>query len=283
MREGSAWTRFRQGIHQDFHRGIDRVAYLHGLSWRTVPQMGKVLLLFTAVSLLVTNIIYVSGVQFQFLRPHMSTLLGALLGFISGWGLFEIGEERRRRRQQRTIREALKAELRNMERVLNQLVFKFAYGAIDPGRGVQEMRWFFSKGLQQSIWLGDSIPADFSPEVILQQSDEALAQWLRQFPPQQPNTAVDLPMPVLQAALAAPTSGFTSLEIQRLSWVRWQAHLLAHEAQMMKEMVMLTFTVNDADNHRSVTDNVETAKQGYRMRAGYTLDAVREALKTIEN
>jgi hypothetical protein len=52
---------------------------------------------------------------------------------------------------------------------------------------------------------------------------------------------------------------------------------------MMKEMVMLTFTIGDPDNHRRVTDNVERAKQGYRMRAGYTLDAVREALKAIEN
>ena len=100
---------------------------------------------------------------------------------------------------------------------------------------------------------------------------------------QRPNTAVDLPMPVLQATLAAPTSGFTNRKIQRLSWVRWQTHLLAHEAQMMKDMVMLTFTIDDPDNHRRVADNVERAKQGHRMRAGYMLDAVRDALKTIEN
>jgi hypothetical protein len=78
--------------------------------------------------------------QFQFLAPHIGTLLGGLLGFVSGWGLFEIGEQRRRRIQQRTIREALKAELRNMEGVLNQMLFMFAWGAEDPGRGVQEMR-----------------------------------------------------------------------------------------------------------------------------------------------
>jgi hypothetical protein len=89
-------------------------------------------------------------------------------------------------------------------------------------------------------------------------------------------------MTVLQAALAAPTSGFTTREIQRLSWVSWQTHLLAHEARMMKEMVMLTFTIDDPDNHRTVTENVEKAKQGYRTRAGHTLDAVREALKAIE-
>jgi hypothetical protein len=170
-----------------------------------------------------------------------------------------------------------------MERVLNGQVVRFAYGAIDPGRGVQEMRWFVSEGLQQSILRDDPIPAGLSPEAIINLSDEELAQIFRQFHPQQPNTAVDLPMPVLQATLAAPTSGFTNSEIQRLSWVRWQTHLLAHEARMMKDMVMLTFTVDDPDNHRRVTDNVERAKQGYRMRAGYTLDAVREALKAIEN
>ncbi|MGH8068859.1 MAG: hypothetical protein ACRERE_27225 [Candidatus Entotheonellia bacterium] len=52
---------------------------------------------------------------------------------------------------------------------------------------------------------------------------------------------------------------------------------------MMKEMVLLTFTVDDPDNHRRVVENVENAKRGYRMRAGYTLDSVREALKAIES
>jgi hypothetical protein len=132
-------------------------------------------MLLIAVGLLV-GIIYGLESKFQFLVPHVGTLLGALLGFISGWGLFEIGEQRRRRIQQRTIREALKAELRNMERVLNQQVVRFAYGTIDPGRAVQEMRWFFSEGLQRSILLGDPIPACLSPEAILNLSDEELGK-----------------------------------------------------------------------------------------------------------
>jgi hypothetical protein len=61
------------------------------------------------------------------------------------------------------------------------------------------------------------IAAGLSPEAILNLSDEELAQNLSQLAPQQPNMAVELPMPVLQAALAAPTSGFTNREIQRLT------------------------------------------------------------------
>jgi hypothetical protein len=113
----SRWTRFSQGIQRDFHRGIDRFTSLHDVSWHTFSQRPKVILLFVTMSLFVAIVICVSGIQLPLPIPPMNTLFGALLGFISGWGLFEMSEYRRRRRQQRTIREALKAELRNMERV----------------------------------------------------------------------------------------------------------------------------------------------------------------------
>jgi hypothetical protein len=234
------------------------------------------------MSLFVAIVICVSGIQLPLPTPPMNTLFGVLLGFISGWGLFEVSEYRRRRRQQRTIREALKAELSNMERILNGQMITFAYGTINPDRGVQEMRWYFSEGLQRRSFFDIPIPSRLSPKVVLELSDDELTQELRLSTPQQPNSAVDLPITVLQAVLVAPTAGFTSAQLQRLSWVSWQTHLLAHEARMMKEMVMLTFTIDDPDNHRRVTENVEKAKQGYRMRAGYTMDAVREALKVIE-
>jgi hypothetical protein len=144
------------------------------------------------------------------------------------------------------------------------------------------MRWFYSEGFKRSRLLDEPIPDQLSPEVMLKQTDEELTQMLKLLPPRQPNMAIDLPLPVLQAVLAAPTSGFTNKEIQRLGWLKWQTHLLAHEARMVKEMVMLTFTVAD-HNHCIVSENVEKAKRGYRLRAGYTLDAVREALRTIES
>lgn len=168
MSAESPWSRFWQGICRDLQRETDRLACLRGLPSRTFPQALKAILLFIGVGLLVGIIIYAPGGQFQFLAPHIGTLLGGLLGFISGWGLFEIGEQRRRRIQQRTVREALKAELRNMEGVLNQMVCMFAWGADDPGRGVQEMRWYFSEGLKRSRLLDEPIPDHLSPEVMIE-------------------------------------------------------------------------------------------------------------------
>jgi hypothetical protein len=283
MREESPWIRLRQGIRRDILRVIDRLASIRGQPWPPFPSRLKVILLFIGAGLSVFVVFYVSGVRFQFLTPHVGPLLGAVLGFASGWGLFEISEHRRRRRQQQTIREALKAELSNMERVLNLQVMMYSRGMDDPGRGVQETRWFYTEGLRRGGLLGEPVPSDLSPQAILELSDDELAKLLSQLPAQQPNLAVDLPLPVLRAALAAPTAGFTSVEIQRLSWVQWQTHMLAHEARMLHEMVMLTYTVSDPNKHRLVTGNVESAKRAYRMRAGHTLDAVREALKAIEN
>jgi len=283
MREESPCIRLRQGIRRDIQRVIDRLVCIRGQAWRPFAPSLKFILLFIVVVLLVAIVIFTPGVQFQFLTPHIGTLLGAFLGFISGWGLFEIGEQRRRRRQQHTMREALKAELGNVERVLNQQVWMFAWGTADPGLGVREMRWFYTKGLQQNRLHDEPLPPEVFPEAVLKQSDDELTQLLQQLPSRQPNLAVDLPMPVLRAVLAAPTAGFTSVEIQQLSWVQWQTHMLAHEARMLHEMVMLTYTVSDPGNHHLVTGNVESAKRGYRMRAGHTLDAVREALKAIEN
>jgi hypothetical protein len=119
MREESPWIRLRQGIRRDILRVIDRLASIRGQPWPPFPSRLKVILSFIGAGLSVFVVFYVSGVRFQFLTPHVGPLLGAVLGFASGWGLFEISEHRRRRRQQQTIREALKAELSNMERVLN--------------------------------------------------------------------------------------------------------------------------------------------------------------------
>ncbi len=88
-------------------------------------------------------------------------------------------------------------------------------------------------------------------------------------------------LPVIDSALAGHTSGFMSVEIQALSSVRWQAFLLAEDADWMAEFLRLTFTVTDAENHDIVTNNFAMRTRGYARRVHVMVGCVRTALKLL--
>jgi hypothetical protein len=65
----------------------------------------------------------------------------------------------------------------------------------------------------------------------------------------QETTGTSLILPVIDAVLAGRTTGFSDREIEALSTVRWQAHLLGQDAEWTKKFLDLSFTVTDPTNH----------------------------------
>jgi hypothetical protein len=60
------------------------------------------------------------------------TVAGPFLGFLTGWGLFELTERRKVRLAERTLREALIAELQHAELLLSATVGRYAYPGQEP-------------------------------------------------------------------------------------------------------------------------------------------------------
>jgi len=203
---------------------------------------------------------------------------GPIVGFLSAWVLFELTEFRRRRIQKRTYRKALVAELDNLEIFLSTLLIRFSYGVGEPDQAVAELRWYLKEG--RARWKFSSLPEEFS-ENLANKTDEELKNLLKRMKPVAQRQPVDVELPILDSILSAQASGFSIQEVELLSDLRWQIALLAREARMMDEFLMLTFTVTDPTNHEIVVQNRQRAEEGYRTRVGYTLKHLRETIKEI--
>lgn len=211
--------------------------------------------------------------------------LSPFLGFLSGWGLFELTERRKVRLAQRALREALVAELQIVEVLLSTIVGKYAYvvkNADEAKNVAHEIRWFVKVGKKRVQGLGLALaeaPEGASDRFDALPDDQVVAVFAEMMPKE--TVGVKLILPVVEAALAGRTSGFSATEIQALSTVRWQVYLLEQDAEWMAEFLRLTFTVTDAENHAVVSKNHEQRTQSYARRAAVVLRCVRTALATL--
>lgn len=209
------------------------------------------------------------------LAPAAQIVVGFLIAFI----MFELQEWRRREVQKRAIRVSLRAELESVEVILNSMVTKFAVGVGDLDRAVKEFRWYLTESLKRRR------PPVEIPEEDAQRmrghSDEDLKVFLQRTGWHQENVGVAIPLPTVEAVLGSPVAGLNRAEVDRLTWLKWQAHLLDKQARDTAETLHLTFSITDPVNHALAVGNQEQAKLWYRKRAEFMLSAVREALNVI--
>jgi len=209
-------------------------------------------------------------------------LLTALLSFGFAYLLFELTERRKVRLAQRALREALIAELQHAEVLLSSIVGKYAFLAETPQEiadTAREIRWFVDTGRRraQMVGLAIGVEAEGVPERFAALSDDEIVTTFARLQSRE-TVGTKLILPVVDAALAGRTAGFTSDEIQTLSTVRWQLHLLEQDADWTAEFLRLTFTVAGEENHEIVVENSNRRRRAYAHRAGTLIRCVRTAL-----
>jgi hypothetical protein len=215
-------------------------------------------------------------------------LLTALVSFVSAWILFELTERRKVRLAQKALREALIAELRHAEVLLSSIVGKYAHLANTPeevASTAKELRWFVEADRQrgEEVGLGgNEVPPEF-PERIMAYSDDQIVAAFARPQGRRETVGTKLILPIVEAALAGRTAGFSSDEIQTISTVRWQLHLLEQDADWTAEFFRLTFTVADEENHALIRANHENRVRSYARRAGVVLRCVRTTIVALLN
>lgn len=210
-------------------------------------------------------------------------LISALLAFALAWILFEVTARRSDRRSRRELRRALVAELENGEALASTIVLKYARFYKSPKDitfCANEFRWFQKVGRERMKSVGLLADSPDTPSIVDDMSDEDIVTFLS---PTHETIGSKLTMPVLDRALAGQTYGFTADQIRALGMVRWQASLLAQDADSMLEMLRLSFTVTDETNHPRVIQNHDERSAAYARRSIVLLNAMRSALKRIRN
>jgi hypothetical protein len=212
-------------------------------------------------------------------------IIGPVIGFLVAWALFELTERRKVRLAQQALRVALVAELRHAEILLSSIVGKYSYTATTPhdvAAFAAEVRWFAKEGKARAMQHGLAL-TEHTPEQMTafkDASDAQIIQVLKAVGAKE-TSGTTLILPIVDAVLSGRTPGFSDKEIQALSTVRWQVHLLAEDAAWTKEFVRLSFTVT-GPNHGIVSDNHDRRVQSYGRRAITLIACVRSALKTME-
>ncbi len=204
-----------------------------------------------------------------------------LVGFITAWLLFEVTERRRIRLAQRELRRAILAELENAEVVVSVFVAKYARlckSEADEAFVAGEIRWYVDVGRHRFEDLGIISDLPPIPPEFRSLSDHQLISFYSSTEETIGNTII---MPIVERALAGQTLGFGAIQIQALSMVRWQTHLLEQDVESMKEMLRLTFTVTDEQNHKTVVENHHRCTESYALRARTLLRAIRAALQLL--
>lgn len=213
-------------------------------------------------------------------------LLTALVSFAFAWILFELTERRKVRLAQRALREALIAELRHAEVLLSSIVGKYAHVANTPeevASTARELRWFVEAGQRSADEVGlggDRVPPENLKQIMAYTDDQIVAAFARP-PAAREAVGTKLMLPIVDAALAGRTAGFSANEIQGISTVRWQLHLLEQDAEWTAEFLRLTYTVADEENHALIVANHENRLRSYARRATLVLGCVRTAISAL--
>jgi hypothetical protein len=217
--------------------------------------------------------------------PVWQIAIGPVLGFASAWAAFEVTERRKVRLAQRELRQALVSELEHAEVTLSTFIGKHARFADSPGEiaaVAKEIRWFVDVGRVREKDSG-GLPSELAArplESIRSLTDQQLVA-LYASRARQDTIGTKLVLPIVEAVLAGRTAGFRANELQSLSTIKWQAHLLEQDADLTRQFLSLSFTVTDPTNHHLVVANREMSLQEYARRAAVLQGCVRSGLAVL--
>ena len=205
-----------------------------------------------------------------------------LIGLFSGWALFELTDRIKVRRARSELRRALVAELEFAECIVSTIVGKYARCAQTDQEiefVANEIRWFCETGRARMRCVGilSDLPGG-SPN-MLKLSDGQLVQQMSSI---EETIGTQIILPVVDRAISGQTSLFTSDQIQSLSMVHWQSHLLAQDADSMKEMFLLSLTLGKDPNHQIVIKNHDRNTKRYADRAATLLRSIRATLSEFK-
>jgi hypothetical protein len=214
-----------------------------------------------------------------------SPIIGTVIGFLTGWGVLQLTERRRRKMAQAVTRRAVVAELRHAELVLSSIIVNLSIGTDTVADAVRELKVLLEVGTERILSTG---VLDLTAEQLealrhLQGvSDQGAAEILRTLWPAQRARPLKVQVPVLDVLLANPIHGFGDVELQALSAIRWQMHLLADEARLADEWLPLASTEADTGSHGRAVATLEGTRASYRRRAIVAVRMIRDALGVLK-
>jgi hypothetical protein len=214
-----------------------------------------------------------------------SPIIGTLAGFVAAWSVLELRERRRRQLAQAATHRAVVAELRHTELVLSSIIVNLSIGTDTVADAVRELKVLLEIGTERLLRTG---VLDLTTEQLealrhLQGvSDPGAAEILRTFCPAQRARPLKVQVPVLDTVLANPIHGFGDVEVQALSAIRWQVHLLADEARLADEWLPLASTAVDTGSHDRAVATLDSTRESYRRRAIVAVQMIRDALSLLK-
>jgi len=213
-----------------------------------------------------------------------SPIIGTVVGFLTAWGVLQLTEHRRRKRAQAVARRAIVAELRHTELILSSTIVNLSIGTDAVADAVRELKVLLEIGTERMLRTGVLDLATDQLEALrhLQGlSDQSAAEILRTLRPTQRARPLKVEAPVLDVLLANPTHCFGDVELQALSAIRWQMHLLADEARLADEWLPLASTMADTNQGRALA-TLDGTRESYRRRAIIALRMIRDALGLLK-
>lgn len=214
-----------------------------------------------------------------------SPIIGTVVGFLTAWGVLQLTEHRRRKRAQAVARRAIVAELRHTELILSSTIVNLSIGTDAVADAVRELKVLLEIGTERMLRTGVLDLATDQLEALrhLQGvSDQSAAEILRTLWPTQRARPLKVEAPVLDVLLANPTHCFGDVELQALSAIRWQMHLLADEARLADEWLPLASTMADTNSQGRALATLDGTRESYRRRAIVALRMIRDALGLLK-
>jgi hypothetical protein len=167
---------------------------------------------------------------------------------------------------------------------LSTAVSKYAYIADTPAvvaRVAAELRWFLKVGEARAPGTGvtlTDVPAT-GPEQLCALPDAVMVQLFATHTARE-SVGTKYLLPVLDSTLAGNLMGFSATEVQALSELGSQMHMLSQQADWSKELWQQTFTAAP-QNYALTRNNHTSSLRGYALRARVALDCTRDALKAL--
>jgi hypothetical protein len=214
-----------------------------------------------------------------------SPIIGTVIGFLTAWGVLQLTERRRRNRAQAVTRRAVVAELRHAELVLSSIIVSLSIGTDTVADALRELKVLLEIGTEHMLRIG---VLDLTAEQLdalrhLQGvSDQGAAEILRALWPAQRARPLKVQVPVLDGLLANPSHGFGDVELQALTAIRWQVHLLADEARLADEWLPLASTTANTDTHGRAVVTLDGTRESYRRRTIVAVRMIRDALSLLK-
>lgn len=212
-------------------------------------------------------------------------IIGTVIGFLTAWGVVQLTDRRRRTLTQTATRRAVVAELRHAELVLSSIIVNLSIGTDSVADALRELKVLLEIGTERMLRIG---VLDLTAEQLeaLRHlhgvSDQGAGEILRTLWPAQRARPLKVQVLVLDTVLANPTHGFRDVELQALSAIRWQVHLLADEARLADQWLPLASTTADPDTPGRAEVTFEGPQASYRRRAMVAVRMIRDALGLLK-